>query len=461
VVQLPAPEEPARITEIGAGVQIGGYTIESLIGRGGMGLVFKAFHERLQRVAAIKVLARFGSNPDSIKRFEREAQTVARLRHPHILAVFDFGEIAGQPYMVTEYMPNGSMQARMLPGPATAANAIAVLRPLAAALDYAHAQGVVHRDVKPANVFLDADLRPVLADFGLAKLHSDVDLTASGTVSGTPSYIAPEQATGGVLSGATDRYSLAVMAYRLCSGQLPFNGSAVMDVLYAHVHYSAAPASSHNPSLPPAVDAVLKKGLAKDPAQRWATCTEMVDALEAALGGSVDAASIKARPAVIEVARNEAGVTAGNVPKRGRRRIVLTAALTVAMSLLAAGGAFALVGAHSADRGQAAAPPAAAAPGASRHIEIDRSGPVQLGDTVTLTGSGFSRRTLVNVGVPVDKSRIEELGSPVEVFGDGTFKITFMVPTNLKPGPTTFRACNVEGRDTATNCIDLPVTLSK
>jgi hypothetical protein len=459
--QLSVPGEPARVSEVGPGTQMGGYTIDSLIGRGGMGLVFKAYHERLQRVAAVKVLAKYGSSPESIRRFEREAQTVARLRHPHIVGVFDFGEFGGQPYMVAEYMPNGSLQAQMQPGPATPAHAIAVLRPLASALDYAHEQGVIHRDVKPANVFLDAEQRPVLADFGLAKLHSDVDLTASGTVSGTPSYIAPEQATGGALTGATDRYSLAVMAYRLCAGQLPFNGTAVMDVLYSHVHHIPAPASFHNPGLQPAVDAVLSKGLAKVPTQRWATCTEMVDALEAALQGTLDPSSIELEPLVVGAPRTQPRATTVAARQDRRGGIALVAALTAAVSLLAACAAFAIVAFRMADRSQPAPPAATAAASASRHIEIDHSGPIQLGDTVTLTGKGFAPRTLVNVGVPVDRSHIEELGSPVEVSTEGSFKITFMVPTNLKPGSTALRACNLEGSNTATNCIDLPVTLSR
>lgn len=449
----PPVEEPRLVAEIEPGAQIGGYVIERLIGRGGMGMVFKGYHHRLQRVAAVKVLAKHSGHPDAIKRFEREAQMVARLRHPNIMSVFDFGEFNGQPYMVAEYMPNGSMHSRMPAGPATPAQAIAVLRPLASALDYAHLQGVVHRDVKPANVFLDAEFKPVLADFGLAKLHNDVEMSASGTISGTPSYIAPEQATGANVTGATDRYSLAVMAYRLFSGQLPFKGSKVMDILYAQVHNPPPLASTHNPSLPAAVDAVLNKGLAKDPVQRWATCTEMVDALEAAMRGTLDATIIMA-PQAIEAAT-------APPPRGGRRRLVGVMALTLALSLLAAGAALAFAAARQSSHPQGAAPAAAVKAPASRHVELDRPGPIQVGDTVTLTGSGFDPRSLANVGIPADKTHIEELSSPVEVAADGTFTINFTVPTYLKAGPTTLRTCNVEGRDKATNCIDLPVRLSK
>lgn len=456
-VTTPAPET-LRSADLGPGSQVGGYRIESLIGRGGMGLVYKAHHDRLQRVAAVKVLARYGSSAEGIKRFEREAQTVARLRHPHIMAVFDFGEFGGQPFMVAEYMPNGSMQSRMPEGPAPPAEAIAVLGPLASALDYAHEQGVIHRDVKPANVFLDADFKPVLADFGLAKLHSDVDLTATGTVSGTPSYIAPEQATGAALSGATDRYSLAVMAYRLFSGQLPFKGSAVMDVLYAHVHSTPAAPSELNPSLPAAIDAVLMKGLAKDPAQRWATCTEMVDALEAAVEGTLDVGAIT-EPAVEPVAPTEPSLPAARRQRGGRSRLLLVVVATVLVSVVAAVAGLSLTG-------QRLAPPRPSLPAsapatASRHLSVAPVGPVQLGQTVTVTGSGYTPGSLANVGMPVDDTHVMQLAvSPVEVSADGTFSITFVVPANLKSGPATFRACNVEGQDRATNCVDLPVTLA-
>jgi hypothetical protein len=230
-----------------------------------------------------------------------------------------------------------------------------------------------------------------------------------------------------------------------------------MDVLYAQVHSIPPPASSHNPSLPAAIDAILHRGLAKDPVQRWATCTEMVDALEAAMRGTLDATIIVASEAVEAATRTQAPPAA---PQRvGRRRLVGVMALTLALSLLAAGAALAFEAFRQSIHPQVPAPTVKAA--ASRHIELDKTGPIQLGDTVTLTGSGFDPRSLANVGIPVDKTHIEELSSPVEVAADGSFTINFTVPTYLKTGATTLRACNVEARDRATNCIDLPVRLSK
>ena len=193
--------------EIPRGTQIGSYVIDSYLGRGGMGIVYRAFHPRLERWAAIKLLPPIGSSPDARDRFEREARAVARLRHRHILSVFDFGEYAGQPYMVVEYMPNGALDHRMPRSPLTATQALALLRPLGEALDYAHQQGVLHRDVKPANVFLDSELQPVLADFGLAKMLGEQSLTASGMISGTPTHISPEQTMGKPLNAQSDLYT--------------------------------------------------------------------------------------------------------------------------------------------------------------------------------------------------------------------------------------------------------------
>jgi serine/threonine-protein kinase len=212
-----------------------------------MGLVYRAYHHRLQRSAAIKVLLYFNSTPESLARFEREAQTVAKLRHPSILTIFDFGEFDGQPYMVTEFMANGSLENVVVQGPLPPDQAMAILRPLAEALDYAHREGIIHRDVKPGNVFMDSSRKPVLADFGLSKLYSQDTLTTSLMVQGTPSYIAPEQARGKPPTGATDLYSLATMAYELLTGTLPFEGDQVMDTLYAQVNDTPAPPTTRNP----------------------------------------------------------------------------------------------------------------------------------------------------------------------------------------------------------------------
>ncbi len=183
------------------GTQVGSYVIDDLLGRGGMGVVYKAYHPRLARWAAIKVLPTFVDSPDALNRFEREARAIAKLRHRHILSVFDFGEFNGQPYMVVEYMPSGTLLERMPKQPLNTVQAVSLLRPLAEALDYAHAQGILHRDVKPSNLLLDAKGTAWVTDFGLAKaLHAggaaDGKLTSQGMAMGTPAYMSPEQIRG-------------------------------------------------------------------------------------------------------------------------------------------------------------------------------------------------------------------------------------------------------------------------
>jgi serine/threonine-protein kinase len=267
------------------GVKLGAYEVEEYLGRGAMGVVFRVYHPGLARAGAAKVLQALAPDPDAAARFRREAQAIAQMRHPNILNVFDFGEYEGVPYMIVEFVPGGSLADRLRRGPRLGDDAtLKTLRGLAAALDYAHGLGVVHRDVKPANVLLGKDENPILADFGLAKLLQSASVkTMSGVTTGTPAYMAPEQVVGGVIGPAADRYALATIAYELLAGRVPFEGDSVLELMYAHVHRVPAPVSSHRGDLGPKVDAVLARGLLKEPDKRWESCGAMVDALEAAL----------------------------------------------------------------------------------------------------------------------------------------------------------------------------------
>src|SRR5205823_676663 len=162
-----------------------------------MGLVYKAYHAALERTGAVKVMQAISPDVDTVARFRHEAQAIAKLRHPNIVDVYDFGEFQGTPYMIVEYVPGGSLAARMIHGNLDRPSALRYLRGIAAGLDYAHGHGVVHRDVKPANVLLTADDSPVLADFGLAKLLQGSSLKSmTGVTTGTPAYMAPEQVMG-------------------------------------------------------------------------------------------------------------------------------------------------------------------------------------------------------------------------------------------------------------------------
>ena len=269
---------------IAAGTRLGQYEVQDFIGQGAMGLVYRAYHPDLERTGAVKVLQAITPDADAVARFRHEAQAIAQLRHPNIVNVYDFGAFEGTPYMIVEYIPGGSLSAKMAGGRLDHATALKYLRGIAAGLDYAHRHGVVHRDVKPANVLLTAEDTPVLADFGLAKLLQGSSLKSmTGVTTGTPAYMAPEQVTGSRVGPPADRYSLATIAYEMLTGVIPFDGEALMELLYAQVHREPLPPSSREPSLSPAVDAVVTRGLAKDPDARWESATAFVDALAAAL----------------------------------------------------------------------------------------------------------------------------------------------------------------------------------
>ncbi len=269
---------------IAPGTRLGQYEVQDFIGQGAMGLVYRAYHAQLQRTGAVKVLQGIAPDADSTARFRHEAQAIAQMRHPNIVNVYDFGEHDGTPYMIIEYVPGGSLANRLSQGQLDPAAALKYLRGIASGLDYAHGLGIVHRDVKPANVLLEKDDTPVLADFGLAKLLQGSSLKSmTGVTTGTPAYMAPEQVTGSKVGPAADRYALATIAYEMLTGVIPFDGEGLMELLYAHVHREPSPPSARNHSLPARVDAVIMRGLAKDPAARWDSCTAMVDALSAAL----------------------------------------------------------------------------------------------------------------------------------------------------------------------------------
>ncbi len=443
---------------IPSGTAVGSYVIDSPLGRGGMGVVYRAYHPRLQRWAAIKMLPPFVDGVEGARdRFEREARAVARLRHRHILTVFDFGEFAGQPYMAVEFMPNGALQDRMPPGPITTEEALTVLRPLAEALDYAHVQGVLHRDVKPANVFLDSELQPVLADFGLAKLYSEESLTATGLVSGTPTHISPEQANGKPLSGATDQYSLGVIAYQLLAGRLPFQGG-LMELLYAHVNTKPEPPSRFNPALGPLVDAVILRALAKDASERFSSCSELVGALEAAAAGRADERKgdpplpVATAGATVAIPRPPSAAPAA----RRSRRLVWIGGLILA---LVAAGTAGVIAAARASHGSNTPPSATATPSAratatptarrQRTAFVSPSGPLAPGSAITVTGGGFAPRSAVRAGF-VKGAGLDPISQfDVTTGPDGGYRQEGIVPPDLPAGQAQLMVCPADFKDIA------------
>ncbi|MCK6685497.1 MAG: serine/threonine protein kinase [Thermoanaerobaculia bacterium] len=288
------------------GQMLGRYRLESLLGRGGMAAVYRAFDEELRRAVAIKViLGEHVTDESFLKRFKQEAELVAHLDHPNILPVYDFGEDAGRPYLVMPLRDGGSLESRMH-GPVPPGAALSFIAQVAEALDAAHAAGVLHRDVKPANVLLGRDDHVYLSDFGIAKmLETQKGLTATGMVIGTPTYMAPEQAAGKSTVPASDRYALAVMAFELLSGRPPYEGDSALAVLHQHVTAPIPPLSRSVPGLPLAVDGVLQKALAKEPAGRHPSCRDFARALASSVPGQLHAAAMTASPRTAPEAEEE------------------------------------------------------------------------------------------------------------------------------------------------------------
>jgi serine/threonine protein kinase len=281
------------------GAHVGPYQILGELGQGGMATVYRAYQPALEREVAIKVLPEFLLEEPGFKaRFHREAVAVARLQHPNILSVFDHGEQDGVTYIVSEYVEGGTLAAR-LGIPLQFDYCVRILRPIADALDYAHSEGVVHRDVKPSNILLDRRGVPILADFGLARMADAREsgrLTETGTTVGTPTYMAPEQCAGDEAGPPADIYALAVIAFEMVTGRVPFTATTPLAVMSAHQLKAPPSPRKINPSLPFAVEAPLLAGLAKDPADRPATATDFVDALAMAVSSSPSHMSLTPAP---------------------------------------------------------------------------------------------------------------------------------------------------------------------
>src|SRR5690349_17887581 len=265
------------------GMRLGPYEVIDQIGRGGMATVYRGYHAALDREVAIKVLPEFfAEDPEYRERFQLEARAVARLKHPNILEVFDFGNQDGTAYIVMEFAEGGTL-ADALGAPMRLEDVLNLLEPLAAALDYAHSRGILHRDIKPANIFLRRDGTPVLADFGLSRIAgSHPRLTASGVVMGTPEYMSPEQVGDRPLGTASDRYSFAVVAYEMFTGRVPFQSESFASVLVSHMTRPMPTAHELSGELSAHVESVLRRALAKNPDDRYPSALSFVLALKPA-----------------------------------------------------------------------------------------------------------------------------------------------------------------------------------
>src|SRR3984957_12518412 len=275
---------------LGPGRRIAGYVIEEQIGAGGMAVVFRARHELLGRPAAVKVIAPSMADDEEFRaRFLRESRAAAAIDSPYIVPVYAAGEAAGLLYIATRFVPGGDLAGvlRRAGGRLAPDRAAAFVAQVASALDAAHAGGVVHRDVKPANVLVDSGQgrqeHAYLSDFGLSKETQSTHLTATGQFLGTPDYSAPEQISGDHIDGRADQYSLGCVAFALLTGTPPFHRPEALATLFAHMQAPVPAVTGLRPDLPPAVDGVIARALAKSADHRYARCGEFAAALRQAL----------------------------------------------------------------------------------------------------------------------------------------------------------------------------------
>jgi serine/threonine-protein kinase len=314
-----APEDPARSLAdeaggFGPGSRIAGYRLEERIGAGGMAVIFRAHDERLGRAVALKVLSPGLAQDEAFRqRFIRESRAAATVDDPHIIPVFEAGEASGVLFIAMRYVPGGDAGSLLRrEGPLPPTRVAAILSPVASALDAAHAAGLVHRDIKPSNMLMD--VRPgrpdhvYLSDFGLSKAAMGATgLTGAGQFLGTVDYIAPEQIEGKAVDGRVDQYALACAAFELLTGAPPFRRDSAPAVIYAQLTEPPPSVAALRPGLPPVVDQVFARAMAKAPGDRFPSCREFADALRTSLSVSPYVSGPGLPPAAGHVATQYAG----------------------------------------------------------------------------------------------------------------------------------------------------------
>ena len=271
------------------GKTLGKYRLVEKLGQGGMAQVYKAYQPDLDRYVAIKILhPHLTGDEDFAERFRREARAVAALEHPHIVRVYDFDADEGVAFLVMEHLEGVSLKSHLhdldcREERMDLEEVVRIVGALADALDHAHRQGVIHRDLKPSNVLITASGRPVLTDFGIARMVDATVVTESGGTLGTPAYMSPEQGRGEPGDARSDIYALGILLYQLCTGRVPFDADTPYAIILKHITAPLPPPRSICPELPESVERVILKALAKDPDDRFQSAGEMGRALRAAI----------------------------------------------------------------------------------------------------------------------------------------------------------------------------------
>jgi hypothetical protein len=339
--------------------RLGLYEISGVIGRGGAGIVLKAFERSLNRFVAIKVLSpHLAASSAARKRFAREAQAAAAVVHEHIVPIHAVDDHAGLPYMVMRYVPGHSLQGRLnRQGPLEIREILRIGMQTAAGLAAAHKQGLVHRDVKPANILLENGIeRVLLTDFGLARAIDDASMTRSGVIAGTPQYMAPEQARGENVDHRSDLFSLGSVLYAMCTGHSPFRAETTMGVLHRICHDDPRPIRQVNPQIDRALTVIITRLHAKDPARRYQSAHEVSEALGALLAHEQSISVLNVRP------WRRLSFVADWV-RQVRPRQLLTASCAIALVAGVVGIAKQWIGPRLEEPRSAAVAPSASAPG--------------------------------------------------------------------------------------------------